>query len=510
MAGARTGLRRASPIRSSSPSRDAPNLKARNASPPRGGLLMNVPAASKGTVKKRPPPVPRSFVVANEFYGTRPGMVFKAGSHGVGYYLDSNAPLLPLLARESIMDAAEVFALLPMTMQTAFEARDIAALDAALAALPPAEAEVHMHHCVASGLWDPEGGGSEVPSPTGNETLTSLSAGSPAAADPVKRVIAYAKVAGNRVAAAELALELRAPQQANGSEAMRSPDAPPPTGMLFERASFVKPRSGNASPRICDSPIATSAAKPVADSPLPQRRAKPPVRVAATSAEPAADEPEPQPTPVLNTQLVVNKAKPGICVGTAQENQKLQAMGEQLEGLATSLRVEQQARVEAEAEIDRMQAQISCLHTKLDDADSFHSGAMADVKEALLRLHEENARLRLTLLAAETAATHGASPAVPNSPEPATPSPVRTENSHSPIDEPVTPHWAVTGIGFSPSSLDPDVVLVSLPQAIQTAFDSLDVNELHTALAALPPAEAAEHMRRCVASGLWDPNGGIS
>ena len=25
--------------------------------------------------------------------------------------------------------------------------------------------------------------------------------------------------------------------------------------------------------------------------------------------------------------------------------------------------------------------------------------------------------------------------------------------------------------------------------------------------AALPPAEASEYMRRCVASGLWDPNG---
>ena len=42
---------------------------------------------------------------------------------------------------------------------------------------------------------------------------------------------------------------------------------------------------------------------------------------------------------------------------------------------------------------------------------------------------------------------------------------------------------------------------------MQDAFDALDVAALHAALAALPPAEASEYMRRCVASGLWDPNG---
>ena len=32
--------------------------------------------------------------------------------------------------------------------------------------------------------------------------------------------------------------------------------------------------------------------------------------------------------------------------------------------------------------------------------------------------------------------------------------------------------------------------------------------DARTSVAALPPAEASEYMRRCVASGLWDPNGG--
>jgi hypothetical protein len=42
-------------------------------------------------------------------------------------------------------------------MQQAFEAQDLAGLDAALAALPPAEADAHMGRCVACGLWVPAG-----------------------------------------------------------------------------------------------------------------------------------------------------------------------------------------------------------------------------------------------------------------------------------------------------------------------------------------------------------------
>ena len=80
----------------------------------------------------------------------------------------------------------------------------------------------------------------------------------------------------------------------------------------------------------------------------------------------------------------------------------------------------------------------------------------------------------------------------------------------APFDAEKEPAETIPEISFPPASLDPDVVLQSLPQTMQQAFDALDVQALHAALAALPPAEASEYMRRCVASGLWDPNGGGS
>jgi serine/threonine protein kinase len=52
------------------------------------------------------------------------------------------------------LDPNQVFSSLPASLQAAFEARDIEALEEALAALPEAEAERHMDRCVASGLWE--------------------------------------------------------------------------------------------------------------------------------------------------------------------------------------------------------------------------------------------------------------------------------------------------------------------------------------------------------------------
>ena len=79
--------------------------------------------------------------------------------------------------------------------------------------------------------------------------------------------------------------------------------------------------------------------------------------------------------------------------------------------------------------------------------------------------------------------------------------------SSAPFDADKVSPDHIEALGFPPASLDPDEVLASLPVAMQAAFDALDVQALHAALAALPPAEASEYMRRCVASGLWDPNG---
>ena len=121
------------------------------------------------------------------------------------------------------------------------------------------------------------------------------------------------------------------------------------------------------------------------------------------------------------------------------------------------------------------------------------------------RLQEENAALRQQL--ADAGITAAAPPAADGAA--AADAPASDGGaSLSAFDAAVAPTEEVATLGFPPASLDPDEVLHSLPQAMQDAFDALDVAALHAALAALPPAEASEYMRRCVASGLWDPNGG--
>lgn len=58
------------------------------------------------------------------------------------------------------LDPNEVFNTLPAEMQTAFRNKDIARLQAALAALPLEEAQYHIKRCGDSGLWVPQQGGS--------------------------------------------------------------------------------------------------------------------------------------------------------------------------------------------------------------------------------------------------------------------------------------------------------------------------------------------------------------
>ena len=54
------------------------------------------------------------------------------------------------------------------------------------------------------------------------------------------------------------------------------------------------------------------------------------------------------------------------------------------------------------------------------------------------------------------------------------------------------------------TSDDPANVFATLPPSLQAALEQLDA-----ALSNMPPEEAAVHMRRCVASGLWDPSAGF-
>ena len=45
-------------------------------------------------------------------------------------------------------------------------------------------------------------------------------------------------------------------------------------------------------------------------------------------------------------------------------------------------------------------------------------------------------------------------------------------------------------------------------QVLQECFESKDISMLQTAVAAMPEEEAAYHIKRCVESGLWVPEGG--
>ncbi|KAA0198627.1 hypothetical protein HAZT_HAZT011434 [Hyalella azteca] len=45
---------------------------------------------------------------------------------------------------------------------------------------------------------------------------------------------------------------------------------------------------------------------------------------------------------------------------------------------------------------------------------------------------------------------------------------------------------------------------------LRACFESQDVGQLKSVIAAMDPAVAAHHMKRCVASGLWVPEGGAT
>jgi cell division cycle protein 37 len=61
---------------------------------------------------------------------------------------------------------------------------------------------------------------------------------------------------------------------------------------------------------------------------------------------------------------------------------------------------------------------------------------------------------------------------------------------------------------LGPGGLDPVEVFETLPESMQAAFESKDLQALQSALAALPPKDRAHHMKRCADSGLWVPGKG--
>jgi len=61
---------------------------------------------------------------------------------------------------------------------------------------------------------------------------------------------------------------------------------------------------------------------------------------------------------------------------------------------------------------------------------------------------------------------------------------------------------------MGPGGLDPVEVIETLPAELRACFESQDIGKLKGVIASMPPADAAYHMKRCVQSGLWVPEGG--
>lgn len=61
---------------------------------------------------------------------------------------------------------------------------------------------------------------------------------------------------------------------------------------------------------------------------------------------------------------------------------------------------------------------------------------------------------------------------------------------------------------LGPGGLDPVEVFESLPTILQECFEKQDIPMLQEAIAKMPQEEAAYHMKRCIDSGLWLPDGG--
>lgn len=59
----------------------------------------------------------------------------------------------------------------------------------------------------------------------------------------------------------------------------------------------------------------------------------------------------------------------------------------------------------------------------------------------------------------------------------------------------------------SPGGLDWVEVLETLPEKLRKCFEERDIPSLHVAIKEMPIEEAEYHMKRCVDSGLWDPEG---
>lgn len=60
---------------------------------------------------------------------------------------------------------------------------------------------------------------------------------------------------------------------------------------------------------------------------------------------------------------------------------------------------------------------------------------------------------------------------------------------------------------IGPGGLDPVEVFESLPKELQTCFETRDIAMLQEAMSKLPEDEARYHLKRCIDSGMWVPDG---
>ncbi|XP_053694859.1 hsp90 co-chaperone Cdc37 [Sabethes cyaneus] len=60
---------------------------------------------------------------------------------------------------------------------------------------------------------------------------------------------------------------------------------------------------------------------------------------------------------------------------------------------------------------------------------------------------------------------------------------------------------------LGPGGLDPVEVFESLPKELQTCFETRDIPMLQEVMSKLPEEEARYHLKRCIDSGMWVPDG---
>ena len=390
----------------------------------------------------------RAFEASRKFAGHRPGFVFTTDKQGTGYYRDKHSPpAAPPSSNqyEDVLDPDEVFDSLPSAMQVAFDARDLPALEAVLAAMAPQEKAYHMTRCVRSGLWNPTAPCDEDKEEPGATDLQTGGA-TPKANGSSPKAGESSATCGAAAAGDPPTDE---PSEDASPPAAATPAAVPSTPQLFERGSTLS-KVASARGRAPTVGSASVAATSVAASSVAAASVAAASAAAATTTALKVGGVVP-PTPPQRSKRPSDTAKR---VSTKESAQGLEAMGEQLEAMGATLRAEQQARMAAEARAEALAAELEAMRKRLSEVESRGRLASEAVGSGMQQMATE-------------------------------------------------PEGGSVVADSKTAVIDADEVLMSLPEDMRAAFAKLDEEALNAALARLPPAEAEQHMGRCIAAGLW-------